>query len=238
MECNWIYFPLNGRPPQPLMDVVKAVNKNIEQIRSDKNSEHSDSVLRILAFDLEQFGFNVEVGKKKNEKLSMPVLYGEKGLIDKAFEVDAVHRDTNTIVEIEAGRAVANNQFLKDFFEACMIQDAAYLCVVVRNVYKSGDNSSRDYEKVVTFFQNIVCKRAHACSVKRHYGYWVLTAVVLSVWNSSACNYLCVGHMVTWAAARTQRMRTACMRQGFQIVLEENLCCSVSIRHPSQRTYD
>lgn len=45
MECNWIYFPLNGRPPQPLMDVVKAVNKNIEQIRSDKNSEHSDSVL-------------------------------------------------------------------------------------------------------------------------------------------------------------------------------------------------
>lgn len=46
---------------------------------------NSDSVLRILAFDLEQFGFNVEVGKKKNEKLSMPVLYGEKGLIDKAF---------------------------------------------------------------------------------------------------------------------------------------------------------
>lgn len=116
MECNWIYFPLNGRPPQSLMDVVKAVNKNIEQIRSDKNSEHSDSVLRILAFDLRQFGFDVETGKKKNEKLSMPVLYGEKGLIDKSFEVDAVHRDTNTIVEIEAGRAVANNQFLKDFF--------------------------------------------------------------------------------------------------------------------------
>lgn len=107
MECNWIYFPLNGRPPQPLMDVVKAVNKNIEQIRSDKNSEHSDSVLRILAFDLEQFGFNVEVGKKKNEKLSMPVLYGEKGLIDKAFEVDAVHRDTNTIVEIEGPGALS-----------------------------------------------------------------------------------------------------------------------------------
>lgn len=117
MECNWIYFPLNGRPPQSLMDVVKAVNKNIEQIRSDKNSEHSDNVLRILEFDLKQFGFDVEAGKKKNEKLSMPVLYGEKGLIDKAFEVDAVHRDTNTIVEIEAGRAVANNQFLKDFLK-------------------------------------------------------------------------------------------------------------------------
>lgn len=55
MECNWIYFPLNGRPPQSLMDVVKAVNKNIEQIRSDKNSEHSDNVLRILEFDLKQF---------------------------------------------------------------------------------------------------------------------------------------------------------------------------------------
>lgn len=78
MECNWIYFPLNGRPPQPLMDVVKAVNKNIEQIRSDKNSEHSDSVLRILAFDLKRFGFNVEAGKKKNENYRCQCCMGRK----------------------------------------------------------------------------------------------------------------------------------------------------------------
>jgi hypothetical protein len=74
MECNWIYFPLNGRPPQPLMDVVKAVNKNIEQIRSDKNSEHSDSVLRILAFDLEQLGGE----KEKRETIDASVVWGER----------------------------------------------------------------------------------------------------------------------------------------------------------------
>lgn len=78
MECNWIYFPLNGRPPQSLMDVVKAVNKNIEQIRSDKNSEHSDNVLRILAFDLRQFGFNVETGKRKMKNYRCQCCMGRK----------------------------------------------------------------------------------------------------------------------------------------------------------------
>lgn len=78
MECNWIYFPLNGRPPQSLMDVVKAVNKNIEQIRSDKNSEHSDNVLRILEFDLKQFGFDVEAGKRKTRNNRCQCCMGRK----------------------------------------------------------------------------------------------------------------------------------------------------------------
>ena len=78
MECNWIYFPLNGRPPQPLMDVVKAVNKNIEQIRSDKNSEHSDSVLRILASIWSNLVSMLRWGKEKRETIDASVVWGER----------------------------------------------------------------------------------------------------------------------------------------------------------------
>ena len=52
---------------------------------------------------------------------------------------------------MEAGRAVVNNQVLKDYFEACMMQNVDYLCIAVRNHYIN----SMDYEKVVTFFETL-----------------------------------------------------------------------------------
>jgi len=50
---------------------------------------------------------------------------------------------------VEAGRAVVNNQFLKDFFEACMMQDVDYVVIAVRNDYR-GNN---DFEAVCAFFE-------------------------------------------------------------------------------------
>ena len=50
----------------------------------------------------------------------------------KTFEVDAYNEAQKNIVEVEAGRAFANNQFLKDFFEAIIIDDIDYLIIAVR----------------------------------------------------------------------------------------------------------
>lgn len=41
-----------------------------------------------------------------------------------------------------------NNQFLKDLFQACMMQDVEYLCIAVRNIYKK----KQDFEEVCRFF--------------------------------------------------------------------------------------
>jgi hypothetical protein len=72
-------------------------------------------------------------------------------------EVDAWHESTGTIIEVEAGRAVINHQFLKDFFEACVIQDAQYLVIAVCKAYKpaSFKNPVNDFEIVTTFMDTL-----------------------------------------------------------------------------------
>ena len=56
-----------------------------------------------------------------------------------------------TVLEVEAGRAVTNYQFLKDLFEACMMNDVKYLIIAVRNQYKR----KKDFETVINFFNTL-----------------------------------------------------------------------------------
>ena len=65
-----------------------------------------------------------------------------------AFDADAYKKESGYVIEVEAGRAVTNYQFLKDFYEACMMNDVNYCCIAVRNTYRSSD----DFEKVKRFF--------------------------------------------------------------------------------------
>lgn len=45
------------------------------------------------------------------------------GKLDKSFEADALHKELGFVLEVEAGRGVTNNQFLKDLFQACMMSN-------------------------------------------------------------------------------------------------------------------
>jgi hypothetical protein len=69
-------------------------------------------------------------------------------MLEKSFHVDAFHVDTGTVLEVEAGRAVTNYQFLKDLFEACMMHNVDYLVIAVRKIYRT----SPDFERVLTHF--------------------------------------------------------------------------------------
>lgn len=66
------------------------------------------------------------------------------------------------MLEIEAGRAVVNNAFLKDLFQACMMQDVNFAAIAVRNVYRG----SRDFERVVSFFDTLYASRRLTLSLK------------------------------------------------------------------------
>lgn len=55
------------------------------------------------------------------------------------------------MVEVEAGRGVTNNQFLKDLFQACMMHNVEHLAIAVRNRYRN----SNDFERVVRFFDTL-----------------------------------------------------------------------------------
>jgi hypothetical protein len=81
----------------------------------------------------------------------IPVLYGELGKEELAFEADAFHKEWKTVIEVEAGRAFLNYQFLKDIFQASMMMDTNYLILAVRNLYK-GKN---DFSKIKSFIEVI-----------------------------------------------------------------------------------
>ncbi len=81
----------------------------------------------------------------------MPVLFGRNNQLEKSFQVNAFQKDTGTVLEVEAGRAVTNYQFLKDLFEACMMHDVSFLVIAVRIIYRKHP----DFETVVTHFDTL-----------------------------------------------------------------------------------
>ncbi|HEX4954389.1 MAG TPA: hypothetical protein VF017_13435 [Thermoanaerobaculia bacterium] len=156
---NWFYFPKSDAPPELCAQVVSVFQDHEEDITSDRRTLDSNGVLLTIARDLSALGFSVESGKKKHEKVSVPVLFGVNGKIEKSFGVDAWHRERRFVIEVEAGRATVNHQFLKDLFEACMMQGVDYFCVAVRNMYLAAGIKNPDFDRVVTFFETLYASR-------------------------------------------------------------------------------
>lgn len=153
MPIQFQYFPKSERMPDHLGSLIEVFNKKDGVISSNGNQLRSDEVLSILAPEMERIGYKVEKGKSSKLKIRIPVLYGRNNTIEKAFEVDGFNKETGTVVEVEAGRGVMNHQFLKDLFEAIVMQEVNYLVIAIRNIYEYSNTQSEDFEKVVEFIE-------------------------------------------------------------------------------------
>jgi hypothetical protein len=112
---NWIFFPLSDRPPELVYKIAKVFENVSDYIDSDMHEiQVSNAVLSRVRDELLALGFQVESGKKAKEKIKVPVLFGKNGIPEKTFEADAYHEREGIVIEVEAGRGVVNNQFLKD----------------------------------------------------------------------------------------------------------------------------
>ena len=139
------------------------VTRSVDAITDETGTDKSPAVLRSRRFwdacrsgkiphdTLTKAGFEVESGKKAHQKIMVPVLFGRNGAVEKAFEADAWNRNKRMVVEVEAGRGYANNQFLKDLFQACMMHGVDYCGIAVRNLYIK----SNDFERVVAFIETL-----------------------------------------------------------------------------------
>lgn len=146
------FFPRSrGINPQ-MQKVINAFKIVDDQISSDMNDLTSNAVLATLRPYLEEIGFSVETGKAAENKIDVPVLFGKDNAVDKSFYADALSEDGTIVVEVEAGRATENNQFLKDIFEACMMFDVEYLVLAVRNVYRTHEDFNRCYTFLETLY--------------------------------------------------------------------------------------
>lgn len=75
----WQYFPKSSSIPQHLADVVVLFEKHSPGINSGKHQLKSNQVLDVVRKDLDQIGFKVEINKKDEGVIRVPVLFGLDG---------------------------------------------------------------------------------------------------------------------------------------------------------------
>ena len=149
---NWVYFPKSSPPPEFGIQIVAVFEELADAIDSSIMADQpSNTVMARLRPSLEKLGFRVEKGKSSDDKIVVPVLFGRKGKVLKCFNADAHAPSKGWVLEVEAGRAVDNNQFLKDIFQACMMHDVLHLAIAVRNIYRNSD----DFAKVESYLETL-----------------------------------------------------------------------------------
>lgn len=145
------FFPRSRGVVNEIGDVIGCFKAIEAEIDSSTKNLVSNDVLAIVRPYLESIGFYVETGKRSEEKIDVPVLFGQNNQIDKSFYADALSKDGKIVIEVEAGQATENHRFLKDIFEACMMFDVEYLVLAVRNTYRNHN----DFQRIYTFLETL-----------------------------------------------------------------------------------
>jgi hypothetical protein len=146
------FFPRSRGLTDEMRQIVDCFNMVDAQISSESNELVSNDVPAKLRPYLEKINFTVETGKTKDAKIDVPVLFGKDNHIDYSYNADALSFDGKIVIEVEAGRATENNQYLKDIFEACMMFNVEYLVLAVRNTYRTHNDFDKVYKALETLY--------------------------------------------------------------------------------------
>jgi hypothetical protein len=148
----WKYYPSRERPPiwaLQLVDVFADLQSRLDSREGRQLT--SDLALAELAPALLDLGYQVEASKRAEDKIRKPVLYGEMGREERAYEVDGFHPEHGIALEVEAGRGTQGNAIYRDLIQTSLLIDAKFLALAVLIDYRfksSGKQSgSADFVK-------------------------------------------------------------------------------------------
>ena len=145
-------YPRTSSSPPFIAEIVRVFRKCEPDIATlnRQNRLKSDDVLRAARTPLLDLGFEVEMGKKRTEKIHRPVFFGENGIPVVRYEIDAYHQNWQCGLEIEAGRAWLGNAVYRDIVLGALMVDVSHLIIAVPNEYWSKSSGrdvvSRDYD--------------------------------------------------------------------------------------------
>lgn len=148
-------FPRTEPPPQYSIKVVDVFKQRESQIATAEKATglESNEVLELLAEGLIKLGFAVESSKKRVGRIDRPVFFGENGIPDLRYQIDAFHDAWSCGLEVEAGRALMGNAVYRDLIQAMVMVQVSHLCLAVPNRYrfqsKGRTKHSDDYDSAV-----------------------------------------------------------------------------------------
>ena len=152
-------FPRTQTPPRFVPDLIERFEGHEHKIGTSLEWKGltSDDLLAVLRPDLIDLGFEVESGKRTEDKIMRPVFFGENAEPELRYQIDAWHPNWLAGLEVEAGRAWMGNAVYRDLVQALVMVDLEHLILAVPQLYRfksSGrDAQSKDYEKTVAVAQ-------------------------------------------------------------------------------------
>jgi len=148
-SIQYYCYPRTATPPNFADKLIRCFRSNESQIATvnQENGLKSDNVLKTVRPDLQEIGFDVETGKKKQDKIHRPVLFGENGEAELRYEVDAYHEEWECGLEIEAGRAWKGNAIYRNLIQASMMVQVEILAMAVPNLYTYSGGENPAFEK-------------------------------------------------------------------------------------------
>ena len=159
MTIQFSTFPRTRRPADFIPEVVTIFERHANEIDTNQLEKGltSDQTLALLRPDLVALGFDVEAGKRAQDKIRRPVFFGENAQPDLQYEIDAWHPEWGTGLEVEAGRAWMGNAIYRDLIQALVMVEMDSLILAVPKTYRymsSGRPAvSKDYDDTVSVAQ-------------------------------------------------------------------------------------
>lgn len=152
-------FPRTQTPPNFLEALIDCFQDHVNEIGTCHQEQGltSNALLSVLRRDLLELGFDVEMGKRKSDKIMRPVFFGENAEPELQYQIDAWHPKWCAGLEIEAGRAWMGNAVYRDLIQALVMVDLQHLILAVPQMYRYNSSgrraTSRDFENTVAVAQ-------------------------------------------------------------------------------------
>ena len=152
-------FPRTQTPPRFLAHLIEQFQDHADEIGTchQDNGLRSNDLLAVLRPGLMTLGFEVEMGRKIDQKIMRPVFFGENARPELQYQIDAWHPEWLAGLEIEAGRAWMGNAVYRDLVQALVMVDMEHLILAVPQMYRYRSSgrltTSRDYDHTIAVAQ-------------------------------------------------------------------------------------
>lgn len=131
---EYIFFPRSAAPPPWVTAVVACFATARRAIDTRARMQNtSNQVLALIAPSLKSAGYQVE---DKGGKIPRPVLFGERGRLERKYQIDAFHPTERVVLEVEAGRGAKGNAIFRDIIHMSLIVDAEFAAIAVPITYR------------------------------------------------------------------------------------------------------
>lgn len=113
------YFPKNQLLPEILRHVVDIFIAQEHLISSQTHLLHSNDVLHILSEPLMALGFKVEVSKRREDKIRIPVLFGRNGEMENTLRLIVIIRSITSSWKLKPDEPLSIINFERHLSSMC-----------------------------------------------------------------------------------------------------------------------